>query len=145
MTKIEIAHTRLLDILGGSRETWLLPALLREVNWTLDLDDMMSMATLRRAVALLPSECVVKSDGRITVQARQFAPRLEMIEALKGLPTWCDDLPVLINSHESTLRRVLVLADGMPLFNSLKWAQAGVYEISYGFHGTCVRWINRAS
>ena len=140
MNKVEIAYGRIVDILSEGGESDM-KTLLWEVNYSLDLDQMVSMATLRKAVALLPAPCVSRQGRRIIVQARHFAPATEVVATLQALPHWCDWLPILIERHKDALQRALLLADRWSLIQSVEWASAGVFTVDYTVYGMSVRWL----
>ena len=140
LTKVQIAQKRLQEILPQTEREWMLTDLLWEVNWALNLDDMLSLSTLRKAVALLPDGCVEGKAGKTIVHARHFARREEVIAALKALNLYDADVPVLIERHRQQLGATLYLATRWALHESLTWAAAGAYTISYTVYGTMLRW-----
>lgn len=144
--KVDGAYQRVLDILQEQEREWNLTALLREVNYTLDLEDMVSMATLRRAARRLPSACYHRRHGQIVISTRCFARPDEVIAAIHALPTFDYDLPILLTeAHKQAIRRTLALDRRLGLHNSLVWASAqGVrFAIDYTFYGTTVRFNSR--
>jgi hypothetical protein len=141
MNKVEIARNRIAEILTGDGERqWTLPDLLWQVNWALELEEMVSMATLRRALATLPEGCVTQQGRKLIVSARHFVRTDAVIAALRTLEHWDDHLPVLIERHKPTLRRALLLADDWSLRQSLEWAAPGNFEILDYVYGTAIRW-----
>lgn len=142
MSKLNTARRRLQEILCESRDReFTLEELLWTVNWELDLEDMLRISTLKRACADLPSGCITRGKHkRLHIHARHFARREEVIAALKTLPHWDDDLPVLIERHKDALRKTLYLADNWALHQSLEWASAGAFEITHTVYGTMIRW-----
>lgn len=146
MTKLEIARKRVAEILCESMgREYTLESLLWNVNWALDLDDMLSISTLRRACADLPGGCISRGKHKqLVIHARHFAPRQEVVAALKALDLYDTDMPVLIERQRDDLRRELLLADGRALYQSLEWAKTGAFEITYTYYGTMIRWEKSA-
>lgn len=141
MNKINIALKTVKAVIveGGS---FTLRELLAAVNYRLDIEEMVSMSTLRRAVRLLPQDCIDRTAHGLVIHARQFAKPQEVLAALRTLPHWCEDSVVLIENHKQTLRELLLLdPDPRPLYHSLNWAAHGNFEIDYTVYGESVRML----
>lgn len=146
MNKVQIAFNRIKDVLAGSgSRSYTLKALLWEVNWALDLEEMVSLSTLRKAVALLPQECVKRDRKGFRFEARGGARATEVVEALRVLDLYDPDVPVLIERQRDALRRELVLCDGRALYHTLEWASTGNFEIDHTVYGTMLRWERKAA
>jgi hypothetical protein len=138
-SKVDIAFRRIGEVITSGGE-YTLEALLREVNWELDCEEMLSMATLRRALTRLPEACIEKKGRKLIVHARHFAKPEEVMAAFRSLETWIDDGPVLIERHKETIRKQLLLADRGDLYQTLEWAESGRYfESDYTVYGHMVR------
>lgn len=143
-SKLTIAYNRILDILTDGT-AYTLNSLLRDVNYAGGIEDMVSLSTLRNAVALLPGTCVSKdAAGRITVQAREFARPFEVIPALTALEGFDDSLPFIITRDEAALSRTLVLQPHC-LRQSLEYAASGTFELDDTVYGLMVRWLASSS
>lgn len=132
MSKVDIAFNRIMEVVfDGHDHQWELPDLLWSVNYALDLESMVSLSTLRRAVARLPEGCATTKGRKMVVHARHYAPPEAVIGALKDLPHFDYDLPVMIERHKHALRKALFLADESALYQSLLWASANNERFTY--------------
>lgn len=139
-SKLSIAYNRILDILQDGT-AYTLNSLLWDVNYAGGIEDMVSLSTLRKAVAMLPETCVTKdASGRVTVQAREFARPFEVIPALMALEGFDDSLPFIITRDEAALSRTLALQPHC-LRQSLEYAAVGTFELDDTVYGLMVRWL----
>lgn len=145
ISKVDIAFRRIGEVITGGGN-FDLETLRREVNWELDLEEMVSMATLRRALDRLPDGCISRKgpknrkNGKITVHARHFAKPEEVMAAFRSLETWVEGDVVLIERHKETIRKKLLLAGQPDLYQTLKWAEScRFFESDYTVYGHMVR------
>lgn len=110
-------------------------ALLFDVNWPLDLDEMFPSAdSLRRFIRQhLPDDCITKQGGALLISLREFAQPDEIAAVLREFEA--DVIPLWLNerTRAEICRDLWLNPATVSLYQSMRWAeQSGVIEHVYG-------------
>lgn len=122
---------------------WTIAELLSELTFHVFGIDV-SEQHVRRAVALLPAQCVERRNHRLFISARHFAPTEELIAAIRRADDGMN-IPLMLNgTRRRELRRALVLANDWALHKSIEWARdGGAVEYGAGYGSLFVRAIRQ--
>lgn len=135
MVKTAAVYEAVLDVLISERRSWTIAELYRALTWHSAYDLNWGEYHVRRAVAMLPPECITRNGRRLAVAARTFAPADEVREFTARLGEGFK-MVLLNEDNRHAYRRALVLADSRALHDSILWAATGRgLEVEAGYYG----------
>lgn len=126
-------------LIDNPRTTFTPVELLRDINYTLDCDDMFSIGTLRAALARLPDGCVTRrGNGRIEIHARGGCRSAEFIPVIERY-LHNDHVPTYIKRYAPDICRELVLSGEYAITQMIQWCAPGRWEFDFSYYGLWVR------
>jgi hypothetical protein len=142
MVRTSEAYNAIVDVLISDTREWTIQALYEHLTrYTFGID--IAEYTVRRAVALLPQDCITRIGKRIIVKPRVFVRTPELVQYIEQADEGMH-IPLLLNDRRRMeLRRAFVLANDYALHCSIQWAaDGGALEYTSGYGNLFVRAIH---
>ena len=139
MMKTATVYSAIVDVLIDQPKAWTVAQLHQELVYRV-FGIEVSEQNVRRAVALLPADCIERRHRRLYIRARGFAATRELVALIvreeRGL-----NIPLLLtDDRRRQMRRELVLENNCALHASLRWAADGRFiEYEAGYRDMMVR------
>lgn len=143
MLRTAEVYAAVVDLLIEDKRQWTVSTLTAELAWrTFGLD--IGQYHVRRAVSLLPAQCIERRGRRLFISARFFAPTPELVATIRKADEGLH-IPLMLNDERRReLRRTLVLQSDWALHKSIEWAaNGGQVEYSAGYGSMFVRVIQK--
>jgi hypothetical protein len=139
MMKTATVYSAIVDVLIEQPKAWTVAQLHQELVYHV-FGIEVSEQDVRRAVALLPTECITRKNRRLSIQARGFVRTLELVSVIERADEGLHIPLMLSERRRHELRHTLVLSNDWALHKSFEWARdGGALEYSSGYGSLFVR------